>query len=558
VAHAPARTATRYVLPLAAVGRDDVGSAGGKGANLGELVRAGFPVPDGAVVTTAAYSAVVAHAGLAPALGTVDDDAGAAVRAAFAAVEVPDDVRREVLDAHALLGDGPVAVRSSATAEDLPGAAFAGQQDTYLDVVGPDALLDAVRRCWGSLWTERAIAYRARRDVDPAGVRIAVVVQRMVPAAFAGVLFTADPVTGERGRVVVEAGRGLGEAVVSGLVTPDHYVLGADGRVSARRSAQGHEELPDAALAELAALGRRVAAHFGRPQDVEWAWADGRVWLLQARPMTALPPPPIRLSRVQRITGPQIAEYLPVRPYPLDVSTLTTAGPGRMVRRMLAEIPGLAVDFADVLPEVDGVVDRYVPPQPRLTWRVLGAPARNLPRIRRSRPADWTRGPRFAAFDSAVRELVALDPAALDWSQLRRLPRRALDAMEPITDLRVEHLPRVGYDLVRLRAVLALLRRRRPLRPAGHRRAHPHRGRQPRPRRPGRPGAGRPGAAPRVHAARPRGAARAGARARGVRRRARRVPRRVRPPRDGEPAAGVRAHVGREPRPPCSVWSRSS
>ncbi len=459
MAHAPARTAARYVLPLTAVGRADVGTAGGKGANLGELVRAGFPVPDGAVITTAAYSAVVAGAGLAPALAAADDDAGAALRAAFADVDIPDDVRREVLDAHALLGDGPVAVRSSATAEDLPGAAFAGQQDTVLDVVGPDALLDAVRRCWGSLWTERAIAYRARRDVDPAGVRIAVVVQRMVPAASAGVLFTADPVTGERGTVVVEAARGLGEALVSGLVTPDRYVLGAGGRVRSRSSGGGHDELPGAVLAELAALGRGVEAHFGRPQDVEWAWADGRVWLLQARPMTALPPPPVRLDRVQRITGPQIAEYLPVRPYPLDVSTLAVAGPGRMVRRMLAEIAGLAVDFADVLPEVDGVVDRFVPPRPRLTWRVLGAPARNLPRIRRSRPAGWTRDPRFAAFDRGVRELAALDPTALDWPQLRRLPRRALDAMEPITDLRVEHLPRVGYDLARLRAVLVLLRR---------------------------------------------------------------------------------------------------
>src|SRR5918997_2369085 len=274
--HAPTRPAT--VLPLTAVGRDDLASAGGKGANLGELIRAGFPVPDGVVVTTDAYAAVVEQAGLAPAVASAAEDGGAALRAAFAAVEMPDDLRKAILDIHPLLGGGPVAVRSSATAEDLPGAAFAGQQDTYLNVVGPEALLDAVRRCWGSLWTERAIAYRARRDVDPAGVRIAVVVQRMVPAAFAGVLFTANPVSGDRDEVVVDASSGLGEAVVSGLVTPDHYVLDADGRVRERRRGlrevvvrgvegggithcreEGREELPDAVLAELAAVGRKVA-----------------------------------------------------------------------------------------------------------------------------------------------------------------------------------------------------------------------------------------------------------------------------------------------------------
>jgi phosphohistidine swiveling domain-containing protein len=475
--HAPARPAT--VLPLTAVGRDDLAAAGGKGANLGELVRAGFPVPDGVVITTEAYATVVEHAGLAAAVATAAADDGAALRAAFAAVEIPDDLRSAILDAYALLGNGPVAVRSSATAEDLPGAAFAGQQDTYLNVVGADALLDAVRRCWGSLWTERAIAYRARRDVLSGGVRIAVVVQRMVPAEFAGVLFTANPVSGDRTEVVVDASSGLGEAVVSGLVTPDHYVLDADGRVRERRRGlrevvvrgvegggvehgrgEALEELPDAVLAELAALGRRVAAHFGRPQDIEWAWADGRVWLVQARPMTALPPPPLHLSRIQRITGPQIVEYLPVRPYPMDMSGWIARGIGRMVQRMLAEIAGVHLDFADVLPESDGVVDRYVPPRPRPTRKVLGAPARNLPRIRRYHPTDWTRDPRFIRFDREVRELDALDVRALGWEELRRLPQRTFDVVDVITDLRVDYLPRVAFDLLRLYVLQALLGRR--------------------------------------------------------------------------------------------------
>ncbi|HEX2073675.1 MAG TPA: PEP/pyruvate-binding domain-containing protein [Geodermatophilus sp.] len=472
------RLAGAHVLPLSALRRDDLALAGGKGANLGELVRAGFPVPDGFVVSTEAYAAVVAHAGLAGALTAADSDGGAVLRAAFGAAAIPEDLRSAILSAYAELGGGPVAVRSSATAEDLPGAAFAGQQDTYLNVIGPDALLDAVRRCWGSLWTERAIAYRARRDIDPAGVRIGVIVQRMVPAEFAGVLFTADPVSGDRDEVVVDASTGLGEAVVSGLVTPDHYVLDGDGLVRERRpgrrevvvraaaeggvvhrSEQEHRELPDAVLAELTRLGRAVAAHFARPQDIEWAYADDRLWLLQARPMTALPPPPLRLSRIQRFTGPQIVEMLPVRPYPMDMSSWLLNGPGRMVTRMLSEIAGLHVDLADVLPESDGIVDRYIPPQPRFTRAVLTAPARNLPRIRRFRPGAWTRDPRFVRFDRTVRELAALDVAKLPWEELRRLPRRALEAVEATTDLRVDYLPRVGIDLLRLRALLVLLRR---------------------------------------------------------------------------------------------------
>jgi phosphohistidine swiveling domain-containing protein len=478
--HAPSRAATGFVLPLAAVGRDDIAAAGGKGANLGELVRAGFSVPDGAIVTTDAYAAVVEHAGLAPAVAAAAEDDGAALRATFAAVEIPHDLRTAILDAYASLGCGPVAVRSSATAEDLPGAAFAGQQDTYLNVVGPDALLDAVRRCWGSLWTERAIAYRAHRDVfSEGGARIAVVVQRMVPAAFAGVLFTANPVSGDRGETVVDASSGLGEAVVSGLVTPDHYVLDGDGHIRERRPGlrevvvrgvagggvehradETHEELPDGVLAELARLGSAVATHFGRPQDIEWAWADQRVWLVQARPMTALPPPPLHLSRIQRITGPQIVEYLPVRPYPMDMSGWIERGIGRMVERMLAEIAGVRLDFADVLPESDGVVDRYVPPRPRPTRKTLSAPARNLPRIRRFRPADWTRDLRYTRFDRDVRELAALDVRALGWEDLRRLPQRTFDVVDVVTDLRVDYLPRVAVDLLRLRLLQALLRRR--------------------------------------------------------------------------------------------------
>jgi len=188
-----------FVVPLERLGRDDLARAGGKGANLGELARASFPVPDGFVVTTAAYDGFVAHNRLGETIArALRDEQGsdATIRAAFAKAPIPPEIEQDILAAYCELGDGPVAVRSSATAEDLPGAAFAGQQDTFLNVTGGQALLDTVRRCWASLWTDRAITYRERQGIDQQTVKLAVVVQEMVPAEVAGVMFTANPVTG--------------------------------------------------------------------------------------------------------------------------------------------------------------------------------------------------------------------------------------------------------------------------------------------------------------------------------------------------------------------------
>jgi pyruvate,water dikinase len=465
------------VLPLAAVGGEDVPLAGGKGANLGELVRGGFPVPDAVIISTAAYAGVVAGAGLTPTIqaGLRAGDA-AGIRAAFEAAPVPERLRAEILEAYAALGGGPVAVRSSATAEDLPGAAFAGQQDTYLNVVGEAALLETVRRCWASLWTERAIAYRDRRDVAQDTVQIAVVVQRMVPAEHAGVMFTANPVTGARDEVVIDASSGLGEAVVAGLVTPDHYVLDARGafreRTPGRREVvvrglagggvahtadERVDSLPDEAVVELARVGRAVATHFGRPQDIEWARAAGRIWLVQARPMTALPPSPLRLGRLRRRLGQQLLDYFTDRPYPLDMSAWILPGIGRLVERMLAEIPGLRVEMSQLLPEVEGVVDEFVPRLPRPMPAMLTAPARLAGRIRRFAPATWERDPRFARFLREVRDLDTTALTELDWTDLTATARRALAATDLVCDLRVDYLPRAGYDLLRLHVMQAVL-----------------------------------------------------------------------------------------------------
>ena len=298
----------RYLRQLAEIGRGDIAVAGGKGANLGELVRAGLPVPPGFVLTTDAYRAYVAATGIDERVRSGEGR----IRDLFTA-PVPDDIAGELLAARKELG-AAVAVRSSATAEDLADASFAGQQDTFLDVRGDDALLAAVRDCWASLWTERAVDYRSRRGIDPAEVALAVVVQEMADADAAGVMFTANPTTGARHEVVIAAAWGLGEAVVGGAVTTDDLVVEkATGRVRSRATAEkavmtvatgaGTQERPvpddrrsrpvltDTEAAALAALGGRIEEWFGAPQDVEWARADGAFAVVQSRPITALPEP---------------------------------------------------------------------------------------------------------------------------------------------------------------------------------------------------------------------------------------------------------------------------
>ncbi|XAS69663.1 PEP/pyruvate-binding domain-containing protein [Micrococcaceae bacterium Sec5.7] len=300
---------------------------GGKAANLGELTAAGLPVPQGFCLTTDAYRQALASPKLADVHSALESTApdnlpalaalAGHARGLVQDTGVPAAISAAVRNAYAALGaDVPVAVRSSATAEDLPFASFAGQQDTYLNVVGADAVLTAVRHCWASLWTDRAVSYRASHGISPSTVALAVVVQRMVDAATAGVLFTANPVTGRRREAVIDASPGLGESVVSGAVNPDHFVVDtASGKILERRigdkkliiralpaggierieqaDADGRACLQDSQVKDLAALGGRVEGHYGSPQDTEWAIdSDGKLWLTQSRPITTLYPLP--------------------------------------------------------------------------------------------------------------------------------------------------------------------------------------------------------------------------------------------------------------------------
>ena len=301
----------------------DVDGVGGKAASLGELTAAGLPVPSGFVVTAGTYREFIENAGIDEELFSavdVDHEDTDALREAHERAHdlimntpVPGEVREGILSAYRGLGDGErfVAVRSSATAEDLPDASFAGQQETFLNV-REDALIRRVKECWASLFSQRAIYYRNRQGFPHAEVDIAVVVQEMVPAEKSGVLFTSHPSTGDP-RIIIEAAWGLGEAVVSGSVSPDNYVIDkatgeaetitvADKKVMMLKDEETGETverpvpddkrskrvLGDDEIAELAALGRQVEDHYDAPQDVEWAIHDGEVYMLQSRPITTI------------------------------------------------------------------------------------------------------------------------------------------------------------------------------------------------------------------------------------------------------------------------------
>lgn len=341
------------ILLFDQIGSQDLPKVGGKGANLGALARAGFPVPPGFCITTDGFRRFTAGCGELPALYDALDalDAkdvnaarrlGAAVREALLRVPLPQEIADAATAAWRSIGEGDAyAVRSSATAEDLPGASFAGQQDTYLNIRGEAELLSAIRRCFASLFTDRAILYRAQNGFGHREVALSVVVQRMVLAEAAGILFTADPVSGHRGTLTIEAGFGLGEALVGGLITADLYRVDrktraikelrvGDKAVAIRPQPDGGtvtEELPaaqrtarvldDAALQSLVRLGVAVESHYGgRPQDLEWCREQGKLYLVQARPITSLyplpePPPKdgalhvyVGFSHAQNMTDP--------------------------------------------------------------------------------------------------------------------------------------------------------------------------------------------------------------------------------------------------------------
>lgn len=349
------------------IGKDDIAAVGGKGANLGEMARNGFPVPFGFCIGTQAYQEHIRKLELEPLMDALShcvqkgslqelEAISDRIRKRIDEAQMPKQAEQAIREAYRRLAGMTsllVSVRSSATAEDLPTASFAGQQETFLSVGTEAQVLYYVKKCWTSLWTPRSVAYRQKNGFSHEKVALCVVVQAMVQSEKSGVLFTVNPLTGSAGEMMINASYGLGESIVSGRVTPDTFRISRSGPLVLERQLGSKETqiitgaeglttetgvaetlrnvycLEETELRELLALGLRVESHYGKPQDIEWAIADGKLFLLQTRPITAAPVPVVqsrtqvqKMSRAQKKLLDNFKEHVPDAPYPLDYEPL--------------------------------------------------------------------------------------------------------------------------------------------------------------------------------------------------------------------------------------------
>ena len=434
--------------------------AGGKGKSLTRLVSAGLPVPSGFILLTDAYREFIEANNLQkPILEFVDKvDEGALklnevekeIQSLIAAAEIPAELAQKIRRAYSNLNGNnqAVAVRSSGTLEDLPEFSFAGQQDSFLNVIGESALLDAVRNCWASLWTSRAISYRNKNHIDHSGIEMAVVVQSMVQADVAGILFTANPTNGDRSEIIINASFGLGEAIVAGHVTPDSYILdrnglkpkqitiGTKGKMIVSQPEQGTDvqsvtqelrnksSLTDELLAELATLGLQAEQLFEEvPQDIEWAVANGKCHLLQSRPITSLPTTPMAAIQWNppsdgiKLVRRQVVENMPEPLSPLFEELYLETGLDRSMDGFLRRL-GLNVDIGDFIERpmfrtVNGYA--YCIASYKLSWRMLGQIPKiiywyltNLSKIFRNSIPDW-RDEGLPAYRETIENWQSLD-----------------------------------------------------------------------------------------------------------------------------------------------------
>lgn len=395
--------------------RAALASIGGKGLSLAKLAQAGFPIPNGFHITTDAYCAFIESNGLQPrilallkdvdpALPSALETASISISRLFAESKIPTDIASVITEAYTDLtrqakieNRKSVAVRSSATAEDLPEASFAGQQETYLNIRGEDQLLDAVKKCWASLWTARAIAYRANQGIDPDTVALAVLVQEMVDAEFSGILFTANPITGHRDEMIINAAWGLGEAIVSGRVSPDtitaekvtgkvkqYDVAKKTVRTVTAESGTREETLKgwqrrskvmkEAQIRELVSIARRIESFYGSPQDIEFCFAQNRFFIVQSRPITAMPPEP--LEWIIPVKGAVLARgsFAEFVPEPVSPLFATLAVP--IAQKTTCELMG-SIGVTDENSYVFAVLNDYVYVgfifSPKMTWQMIKA-----------------------------------------------------------------------------------------------------------------------------------------------------------------------------------------
>ena len=413
------------ILLFNQINATDIEKVGGKGANLGEMTQAGFPVPTGFCITTDGYQRIVDEGNLYPqieqllASSTPSAEIAEKIQALILNIPIPKDLAEEINNAYRKLSKEKitsVAVRSSATAEDLPEASFAGQQETYLGIRGDAALLRHTQFRWASLWTERAISYRQKNDFLHDEVSLSVVVQMMVDPDTAGVLFTANPLNGKRDEMLINASYGLGESVVSGQITPDSYRVSLSAESLIVEENVGDKEtridqqasggtrvtpvsIPDrerlclnpSQLKELAGLGEKVQKHYETPQDIEWAFVGEKLFLLQTRPITFLNETPQRLGKLSKMEHrilDDILEHYPDPPYPLDCFAVTEGY--EQVQSSVRDM-GMKIANADKIIKMDEEGIPFIEPvAPKFSLKLLSLPV-TISRKMRLDPEDWKR-----------------------------------------------------------------------------------------------------------------------------------------------------------------------
>jgi len=454
-----------YILPLSDAGAD-LETVGGKGMSLAKLAKAGLPVPGGFHVTTEAYRLFVSTNDLQDvineALKAVDttqpstlETASATIGRHFAQAEIPGELANAVTKAYTELpgSKSAVAVRSSATAEDLPEASFAGQQDTYLNIKGKEAVLEATKKCWASLWTARAIGYRARQNIGAEGVALAVVVQLLINAEAAGIMFTANPINGVREQAVINAAWGLGEAVVGGAVTPDTLTVSkltgdlieretAEKLVMTVRTESGTEEQPvpdplqnklvlsDEQAAQLTRYGVEIEELYSTPMDIEWTLADGDFAIVQARPVTALPEAPIEWTPPHPkgvYMRASVADLMPKILSPLFVSMGIPAQREQMRplgKRLLGSEPVLADDY---ITNINNYAYLNAAFPPKAWWWVITGMLPAYPKLFRTLVPLWRDElhPEYLAFAASKKDLV---PAEMSVGELWHEIQEHVDA----------------------------------------------------------------------------------------------------------------------------------
>ncbi len=455
-----------YILQLSD-SQADLETVGGKGMSLAKLAAAGLPVPGGFHITTEAYRQFVAindlQSGIGAALTNVDAALPATLESAakeigrlFAQAKMPGELANAIVSAYAdLPGPNPaVAVRSSATAEDLPEASFAGQQETYLNISGAAQVLEATQKCWASLWTARAIGYRARQGIGTEGVALAVVVQLLVNAEAAGIMFTANPLDGNREEVVINAAWGLGEAIVGGAVSPDtiriekqsgtviHYdtaeklvmTVRVDGATEERSVPEQLRNIPVLSAdkaAELARIGVQIETLYGMPMDIEWTLADGAFAVVQARPVTALPEKPLEWAPPTPKGTYMRTSIADLMPEPLSPLFITLGIPAHVEqmqpigKRMTGSEPRLAEDY---FTSINNYAYLNAAMPPRAWWWALTGLIPAYPRLLRRLVPLW-RDELHPEYQAKVASMQARDPAQMTaaelWSDVQELVNAA-------------------------------------------------------------------------------------------------------------------------------------